>query len=186
MSTGAVTLSTPPAHLRWRTVALCGQHEANVCPNRMRVQGTPSSPARETDSGTRHHGPLGRGRIHGSTAEHPPTMYDYSGFPEHTYHIKYPAPGSSELAARVQQLLSRIGEPVAEDPQRGFDHGTFVPLVLMYPAADVPVVIAISEVDLRSRRAHSHRTSAGSSARRGCVDHGQRDDLSQHGRHGPQ
>src|ERR1700722_16881447 len=76
-----------------------------------------------------------------STAEHPPMMYDYGGFPEHTYHIRYPAPGSPALAAKVKKLLSNIGLPVGEDPKRGFDHGTFVPLVLMYPAADVPVVM---------------------------------------------
>jgi aromatic ring-opening dioxygenase catalytic subunit (LigB family) len=76
-----------------------------------------------------------------STAEHPPMMYDYGGFPEHTYRIQYPAPGSPALAARVKKLLSSLGLPVGEDPQRGFDHGTFVPLVLMYPAADVPVVM---------------------------------------------
>ena len=76
-----------------------------------------------------------------STAPHPPMLYDYSGFPEHTYRIQYPAPGSPALAARVKKLLSNIGLPVGEDPQRGFDHGTFVPLVLMYPAADVPVVM---------------------------------------------
>jgi aromatic ring-opening dioxygenase catalytic subunit (LigB family) len=76
-----------------------------------------------------------------STAEHPPMMYDYGGFPEHTYRIQYPAPGSPALAARVKRLLLNIGLPVAEDPQRGFDHGTFVPLVLMYPDADVPVVM---------------------------------------------
>lgn len=76
-----------------------------------------------------------------STAEHPPMVYDYGGFPEHTYHIRYPAPGSPTLAARVKKLLSDAGLPVREDPQRGFDHGTFVPLVLMYPDADVPVVM---------------------------------------------
>jgi aromatic ring-opening dioxygenase catalytic subunit (LigB family) len=76
-----------------------------------------------------------------STAEHPPMMYDYGGFPEHTYHIRYPAPGSPVLAARVKHLLAGAGLPVREDPDRGFDHGTFVPLVLMYPDADVPVVM---------------------------------------------
>jgi len=76
-----------------------------------------------------------------STSEHPPMVYDYSGFPEHTYKIQYPAPGSPALAARVKQLLSSAGLPVNEDPHRGFDHGTFVPLVLMYPDADVPVVM---------------------------------------------
>jgi aromatic ring-opening dioxygenase catalytic subunit (LigB family) len=76
-----------------------------------------------------------------STAERPPMVYDYSGFPEHTYHIRYPAPGSPALAERVMDLLSNAGLPVREDSQRGFDHGTFVPLVLMYPDADVPVVM---------------------------------------------
>lgn len=76
-----------------------------------------------------------------STAEHPPMVYDYVGFPEHTYHIRYPAPGSPTLAARVKNLLSEADLPVWEDPHRGFDHGTFVPLALMYPDADVPVVM---------------------------------------------
>ncbi len=76
-----------------------------------------------------------------STAERPPMVYDYSGFPEHTYRLQYPAPGSPALAARVKTLLTAEGWPVREDPQRGFDHGTFVPLMLMYPDADVPVVM---------------------------------------------
>jgi aromatic ring-opening dioxygenase catalytic subunit (LigB family) len=76
-----------------------------------------------------------------STAEHPPMEYDYHGFPEHTYHIRYPAPGSPDLAARVQELLGQAGVAIMEDPHRGFDHGTFVPLGLMYPDADVPVVM---------------------------------------------
>lgn len=76
-----------------------------------------------------------------STAERPPMEYDYYGFPEHTYHIQYPAPGSPDLAARVRTLLSQAGIATAEDPQRGFDHGTFVPLGLMYPDADVPIVL---------------------------------------------
>ena len=76
-----------------------------------------------------------------STAAQPSMVYDYSGFPEHTYHIRYPAPGSPVLAGRVQQLLGEANIPVLEDAQRGFDHGTFVPLVLMYPDARVPVVM---------------------------------------------
>lgn len=76
-----------------------------------------------------------------STAERPPMDYDYYGFPEHTYHIQYPAPGSPVLAARVRELLGQAGIRSSEDPQRGFDHGTFVPLALMYPDADVPVVL---------------------------------------------
>jgi aromatic ring-opening dioxygenase catalytic subunit (LigB family) len=76
-----------------------------------------------------------------STGKQPPMMYDYGGFPENTYHIQYPAPGSPALAARVKGLLSEADFPAREDPRRGFDHGTFVPLVLMYPEADVPVVM---------------------------------------------
>ncbi|MBU2741051.1 dioxygenase [Acidithiobacillus thiooxidans] len=76
-----------------------------------------------------------------STAERPPTVYDYYGFPEHTYHIQYPAPGSLKLASRVLALLSNAGIAAKEDARRGFDHGTFVPITLMYPNADVPVVM---------------------------------------------
>ncbi len=70
----------------------------------------------------------------------PPMVYDYYGFPEHTYHIKYAAPGAPALARRVHGLLENAGLPVREDAERGFDHGTFVPLSVMYPHADVPVV----------------------------------------------
>jgi aromatic ring-opening dioxygenase catalytic subunit (LigB family) len=76
-----------------------------------------------------------------STAEQPAMLYDYSGFPPHTYQIKYPAPGSPALAGRVMDLLEQAGLPCHADDERGFDHGTFVPLGLMFPAADVPVVM---------------------------------------------
>ncbi|QYF93547.1 dioxygenase [Massilia sp. PAMC28688] len=76
-----------------------------------------------------------------SAAERPGMEYDYTGFPAHTYHITYPAPGSPALAARVQALLAQAGFPVRADSKRGFDHGTFVPVGLMYPDADVPVVM---------------------------------------------
>jgi aromatic ring-opening dioxygenase catalytic subunit (LigB family) len=76
-----------------------------------------------------------------STAQWPPMEYDYHGFPPHTYQIKYPAPGSPALAAEVRQLLDGAGFKTLEDPQRGFDHGTFVPAMLMYPHADMPVVM---------------------------------------------
>lgn len=75
-----------------------------------------------------------------SSGAHPPMEYDYSGFPAHTYQIQYPAPGSPELAARVTALLAGAGVKALADPQRGFDHGTFVPVGLMYPDADVPIV----------------------------------------------
>ena len=76
-----------------------------------------------------------------STGAHPPMEYDYSGFPAHTYQLRYPAPGSPALAARVEALLKGAGFGVREDAQRGFDHGTFVPLWLMYPDAEVPIVM---------------------------------------------
>jgi 4,5-DOPA dioxygenase extradiol len=68
-----------------------------------------------------------------------PLVHDFYGFPEHYYRQRYPAPGAPELAARVRQLLSPLG-PVADDPDRGLDHGAYVPLVAMYPRADVPVL----------------------------------------------
>ncbi len=73
-------------------------------------------------------------------AQRPGMVYDYGGFPAHTYSIKYEAPGSPQLAGRVKELLERAGIPAAMDAQRGFDHGTFVPLAVMFPDADVPVV----------------------------------------------
>ena len=74
-----------------------------------------------------------------STAERPGMIYDYSGFPEHTYRLSWPAPGSPELAARVVELLKAAGLPVAT-AERGFDHGTFVPLMVAFPEAEIPVV----------------------------------------------
>lgn len=71
---------------------------------------------------------------------HPPMIYDYSGFPAHTYHVVYAAPGAPALAARVRELLEAAGLPARLDPERGFDHGTYSPLAVAYPAADVPVL----------------------------------------------
>ncbi|SHH51703.1 DODA-type extradiol aromatic ring-opening family dioxygenase [Pollutimonas bauzanensis] len=70
----------------------------------------------------------------------PSMLYDYYGFPAHTYEIQYPAPGSPELAGRVAQLLSDAGLAADTDTTRGFDHGAFVPAFVMYPEADVPMV----------------------------------------------
>lgn len=72
--------------------------------------------------------------------EHPPMIYDYSGFPEHTYEIRYPAPGAPDVAARVGALLKNAGIAAYLDSGRGYDHGTFVPAYAMYPKADVPVL----------------------------------------------
>ena len=74
------------------------------------------------------------------TNPQPPMIYDYSGFPEHTYRVKYNAPGSPEVAERVLELLSKTGFEAHRDASRGFDHGTFVPLAAAYPEANVPVL----------------------------------------------
>lgn len=69
-----------------------------------------------------------------------PLVYDFYGFPDQYYQTKYPAPGAPVLASRVRELLREQGLPYADDPKRGLDHGAYVPLVAMYPAADVPVL----------------------------------------------
>ncbi len=69
-----------------------------------------------------------------------PLVYDFWGFPERYYQVRYPAPGAPWLAERVAGLLASPGEPVRHDPSRGLDHGAYVPLVEMYPQADVPVL----------------------------------------------
>lgn len=73
-------------------------------------------------------------------SEKPGMLYDYYGFPEHTYHVHYNAPGDPALAARVQTMLSQAGFETAIDLDRGFDHGAFVPLAVSFPEADIPVV----------------------------------------------
>ncbi|WP_369184432.1 dioxygenase [Streptomyces sp. Y1] len=69
-----------------------------------------------------------------------PLVYDFWGFPEHYYRVRYAAPGAPELADRVRKLLRAPGTPVQDIPDRGLDHGAYVPLVEMYPDADVPVL----------------------------------------------
>jgi 4,5-DOPA dioxygenase extradiol len=68
-----------------------------------------------------------------------PLTYDYYGFPERYYEVEYPSPGAPHLAQRLVELLDGIG-PIYQDPKRGLDHGAFVPLMFMYPEADVPVL----------------------------------------------
>lgn len=71
-------------------------------------------------------------------APQPPLFYDYYGFPEQAYEITYLAPGNPKLALRVIELLNAQEIPTGMNPQRGFDHGVFIPLKLMYPEADIP------------------------------------------------
>jgi len=70
----------------------------------------------------------------------PSLLFDYYGFPEHTYQLTYPAPGSPAVAARVRELLGAASIPSAEEQDRGLDHGVFVPFKLIYPEAQVPIV----------------------------------------------
>lgn len=83
-----------------------------------------------------------------TTASHPPLLFDYYGFPPHTYELTWPAPGSPELAARVRALLSDASIPSATDDERGLDHGVFVPLKLTYPDAQIPTVQLSLRADL--------------------------------------
>ena len=75
-----------------------------------------------------------------TSAATPPLLFDYHGFPPETYEYQYPAPGHPQLAARVHDLLGKAGIESKLDVERGFDHGVFVPLLLMYPAADIPCI----------------------------------------------
>jgi len=68
----------------------------------------------------------------------PPLIYDYYGFPKESYEIRYPCPGAPELAKKIAGATSAAGIPTRLDPERGFDHGVFVPLKIMYPQADIP------------------------------------------------
>lgn len=75
-----------------------------------------------------------------SSSPQPPMLYDYGGFPAHTYQVTWPAPGDPELAEQVRALLDQAGFSSGADPQRGFDHGTFVPLAVAWPGAELPTV----------------------------------------------
>ena len=69
-----------------------------------------------------------------------PLIYDFYGFPEHFYQLAYPAPGAPDVAARIRGLLTDARIPHVDAPERGLDHGTYIPLLCMYPAADIPVL----------------------------------------------
>ena len=69
----------------------------------------------------------------------PSMLYDYYGFPEEAYDVDYPAPGNPKLAGDIAGLLREAGIPSEVDSQRGFDHGVFIPLMMMYPEAGIPV-----------------------------------------------
>ncbi|MHB8564871.1 MAG: DODA-type extradiol aromatic ring-opening family dioxygenase [Acidiferrobacteraceae bacterium] len=70
----------------------------------------------------------------------PETIHDFSGFPDSLYRLNYPAPGAPGMADRVQALLAKAGLEPQSDDQRGLDHGVWVPLMNLFPRADIPVV----------------------------------------------
>ncbi|CAF1388524.1 unnamed protein product [Didymodactylos carnosus] len=75
-----------------------------------------------------------------SRADYPDLLYDYGGFPAHTYELKYHVAGSPQLSKQIQSLLTTAGIPCRLDTERNFDHGVFVPMKLIYPDADIPIV----------------------------------------------
>jgi 4,5-DOPA dioxygenase extradiol len=86
-------------------------------------------------------------------AERPPTIHDFGGFPRELYEIVYRAPGNPKLAERIRARLAENEIDARVDPRRGFDHGAWIPMLLMYPAADVPVLqVSIDS----SRTPHEH------------------------------
>jgi len=88
-----------------------------------------------------------------TSGTNPSLIYDYYGFPPESYDIQYPCPGEPTLAGQVYAALGNAGIPARLDDQRGFDHGLFVPLKLMYPEADIPCV-QLSLVNSLNPEAH--------------------------------
>ncbi|XP_045505712.1 dioxygenase tasH-like [Colias croceus] len=80
------------------------------------------------------------GKVTISSSKHHDLYFDYYGFPPESYKYKYDAPGNPELAKQIQKTLSESGIEAKLDPHRGWDHGVFVPMMLMNPAANVPIV----------------------------------------------
>lgn len=82
------------------------------------------------------------------TAEQPGLLYDYYGFPEHTYALRWDAPGAPDVARRAADLMRDAGFPVREESGRGWDHGVFVPMKVAVPGADIPLAQMSLRADL--------------------------------------
>ena len=96
-----------------------------------------------------------------SVAPEPETIHDFYGFPEVLYRMRYPAPGAPALAQQSVQLLAAAGLEAAAVPDRGLDHGAWVPLLLMYPDADIPV----AQVAVQTRLGPAHHLRLGEALR---------------------
>lgn len=96
-----------------------------------------------------------------STAERPETIHDFDGFPRELFEMRYPAPGAPELAGRVAERLAAAGLETARAPGRGFDHGAWVPLRLLYPEADIPA----TQLSIQPRLGPGHHYRLGQALR---------------------
>ncbi len=96
-----------------------------------------------------------------SSVAAPETIYDFYGFPPELYGLRYPAPGAPKLAERAAGLLEKSGLRADIDPARGLDHGAWTSLLLMYPAADIPV----TQLSIQSRLGPGHHVRMGETLR---------------------
>ena len=114
------------------------------------------------------------------TGERPPLVFDYDGFPAHTYELRWAAPGAPALAARVRELLGEAGIESREDVHRGFDHGVFIPLKVAFPEPTLPTVQISLDASLDARRHLALGRALAPSSRRGCAHRRQRHELPQY------
>ncbi|MBI3453467.1 MAG: dioxygenase [Rhodospirillales bacterium] len=91
------------------------------------------------------------------TVEKPETIHDFYGFPDELYRLRYPAPGAPGLAGRAIEMLQSTGLAASRDDQRGLDHGAWVPLMLMYPGADIPA----TQISLQHPLGPAHHLAVG-------------------------
>lgn len=96
-----------------------------------------------------------------SAAAQPETIYDFHGFPQELYRLRYPAPGAPQLAARIAGLFAAGGISARVDADRGLDHGAWTPLILMYPQADIPV----TQLSIQPRAGVEHHLKLGEALR---------------------